>query len=731
MKPSLLWWPAIAATVSASSIPYYWGETHQMLFACNAQIQTYLDFCYDQENLTCTYNNWPCPCFDMNARASLSGCLRNAGVFNNEYFGVFFDLCKSFNVTLNETDMLEALTYYNEHAREYKPQEYPDQFRNITTPILLNGTDTLAYARLMCKFLDNFNILTYYGTGMLAYWGVILLLGALANFSKLMFPGVMKALNGRMLVWIRRYITLPAIHRKKTNNTLWGGIFQALLPLRYELIVVAIWIILVVVLVCIDIDPPADDPLFESRQVATLRFVAGRCAVSCGMLVPLLILFGLRNNILMWLTQWSYSTFLTYHRWIGRIVFCLASVHAIAFSYAMNSLGVGNYGEMMSRDYMIAGTIATVAAAFIVFQGFLVLRRTKYELFIGLHILLALLFIGGSWGHVMKFNHHQPYVAATAVWGFDRVIRIWRLINFGCPKALLTLIADETIRVTVPIRPGWKPRPGGFAFVYFMRPLCWWQSHPFTFNQLVVDQGKLVFYCKVKGGMTHGLYQHLKSCPDQTATVRVSVEGPYGGASPVKRYDNAVYVAGGNGIPGPYYEAHHLAKSRKDTKQTIRLFWVIREYQLVLWFYEELMALKDTKVECVVYVTRPNLIPFSSEEYLRVRKLAKPLAGDIIPMEMNLSSQLLIGLSYDKYEEKALPDAVLAQIKLDLYFVKFIEGRPLMNELVQTTIETTHGLIGFVTCGHPIMVDDLRQAVINHLDQGPRIDFFEHLQVWA
>ncbi|CAN3371620.1 hypothetical protein DIURU_003712 [Diutina rugosa] len=738
MIPSLRWTATaccavLAATAGAASVPYYWDEPHQMLFACNAQIQQYSDFCYDSD-LVCAYNNWPCPCFDMDARGSLAGCLRNAGVFNNEYFEAFFDLCKTWNVTLNETHMLDALSYYNEYAKEYTPSDYPDQLRNITTPILLNGTDTLAYAESMCKFLDNFNISTYYGTGMLGYWVVILILGALANFAKLMMPGLMRHLNGKMSVWIRRYITLPAVHRKKTNNTQWAGIFQALLPSRYESIVVTIWVILVVVLVCVDVVPPHDDPLFPSRQIGTLRFVAGRCAVSCGMLVPLLILFGSRNNLLLWITHWSYSTFLTYHRWIGRVVFCLASVHAITFSYAMNSLGVGNYGEMMRRDYMVAGTVATVAAGFIVFQGFLVLRRTKYELFVALHILLALLFIGGSWGHVMRFNHHQPYVAATAVWAFDRVIRLWRLINFGCPKAQLTLIADETIRVTVPIRSGWTPKPGGFAFVYFIRPSCWWQSHPFTFNQSVVDGGKLVFYCKVKGGMTHGLYQHLKQCPDQTASVRVSVEGPYGGASPVKRYNNAIYVAGGNGVPGPYYEAYHLAKTRKDSKQTIRLFWVIREYQSVLWFYEELMALKNTKIECVVYVTRPNSIPFSREEYLRVRRPAKRLAGDVIPMEMSLSSQSSIGYSYDKhdqYEGKDLPDAVLAQIKLDLYFVKFIEGRPSMNELVQTTIDTTQGSVGFVTCGHPIMVDDLRQAVINHLDAGPRLDFFEHLQVWA
>lgn len=727
--------------IVTAKVPYYWSEAYQTLFACNLQILQYGDYC----NQTWSYNNWPCPCTNLEARASIAGCLQNANLFSEEYFEPFFAMCSDNNVSVLSEDMSSALAYYNNNATEYPVIIAETRGRILTKPVLLPVNATDQYTRSMCKFLDNFNISTYYGTGMLAYWVLIIILGALANWTKLLFPGLMRDLNGRFSIWVRKYITLPAVRGKKTNSTSFAGIFQMLTPSRYESLVVGIFIVLVVVLIAVDVNPPVDDPIFPLRSVGTLRFVAGRCAVSAGMIVPLLIIFALRNNMLIWFTHWNYGTFLMFHRWIGRVVFCLVAIHAITFSLSMDSIGVIDYQGMMSRDYMIAGTLATIAAGIIIFQGFLVLRRSKYEVFVLCHILLALAFIVGSWGHVQRFNHHQPYVAATAIWAFDRVIRIVRLIWFGAPKAELMLVADETIRVTIPTRKHWHPTPGGHAFVYFWRPSCWWQSHPFTFNQSVVSSNKVVFYCKVKGGMTHGLYQHLKKCPEQTDHIRVSVEGPYGGASPVKRYDNAIYVAGGNGVPGPYYEAYNLARKHPEAKQTIRLFWVIREYQLVLWFYQELLALRSTKIDVVVYVTKPNSIPFDYDEFRRVKSGTSKLNIGLYASDSRLL--LSVGsLSYESYSKSGKgetrevtyekfsnykTDKVLEQMKRDLFFVRFIEGRPSMNELVDTTIKTTEGSIGFVTCGHPIMVDDLRQACINHLDVGPRIDFFEHLQIWA
>jgi hypothetical protein len=47
---------------------------------------------------------------------------------------------------------------------------------------------------------------------------------------------------------------------------------------------------------------------------------------------PLLIALAGRNNILIWLTGWSFDTFQLYHRWIARVVLAEATAHVIAYT---------------------------------------------------------------------------------------------------------------------------------------------------------------------------------------------------------------------------------------------------------------------------------------------------------------------------------------------------------------------------------------------------------------
>ena len=55
-----------------------------------------------------------------------------------------------------------------------------------------------------------------------------------------------------------------------------------------------------------------------------------------------------------------------------------------------------------------------------------------------------------------------------------------------------------------------------------------------------------------------------------------------------------------------------------------------------------------------------------------------------------------------------------------------------MEQIVKEEVAESLGSTAFITCGHPVMVDDLRYAVSQNLDNGgKRVDFFEQLQVWA
>lgn len=77
---------------------------------------------------------------------------------------------------------------------------------------------------------------------------------------------------------------------------------------------------------------------YESRQpnawnptvhYEIMSYVLGRTGVFAYIFLPLLFFFAGRNNILLWLTNWSHSTYLVLHRWVARIFksksFCIRS----------------------------------------------------------------------------------------------------------------------------------------------------------------------------------------------------------------------------------------------------------------------------------------------------------------------------------------------------------------------------------------------------------------------
>jgi predicted ferric reductase len=284
------------------------------------------------------------------------------------------------------------------------------------------------------------------------------------------------------------------------------------------------------------------------------------------------------------------------------------------------------------------------------------------------------------------------------------------------------LIANETLKVTVARPRYWKPFPGCHAFIHFIRPTCFWQSHPFTIVDQVEDDKThtITFYLKVKGGVTHGLYKYLSRQPENKATIKVTIEGPYGNRLPLDRYDTAVFLSGGNGIPGLYYQARDIVKNNSN-KTRVKFYWVIRHYRSIEWFYEELLKFENSNVEPVVYVTQPDV------------GLTTPIAPQISSSsEFDEQEEKLNESNNTKAElHETESEAYIANLKKKLSFVDFREGRPNMNQVVAEEIAESNGSIAFTTCAHGTMVDDARKAVVDNLDSTPnRVELFEQIQGW-
>lgn len=221
---------------------------------------------------------------------------------------------------------------------------------------------------------------------------------------------------------------------------------------------------------------PKDETLFYIGQ-RTGHFAFG--------LLPLLILFSSRNNFLLWITNWSYSTYILLHRWVARIFAIQAIVHSITLLVMYK--GWGFFLTESAKPYWNWGIVATVLTCAMLILSHIYFRRLAYEAFLILHILLAIFVIVGCWYHVvLEFNHNfydNWLFAACAVWSFDRLLRVLRMAKNGARRAIVTEIGPDHVRIDVQgVR--WASRPGYVAFAYFplLNPLRPWENHPLSIN---------------------------------------------------------------------------------------------------------------------------------------------------------------------------------------------------------------------------------------------------------
>ncbi|RCK60570.1 putative ferric reductase transmembrane component [Candida viswanathii] len=641
-----------------------------------------------------------CMCKNKNSLASIAGCMAYNNRNTTKVVKAATKICLDYgNVTLPENWFEDAYQYYLDNA--VWTSDIPDFniSEPIDVPVKFNGTEIMLYYDAYDHFFGNMGDSFYYGAGALGYWLLVMFIEFVVNWSKFLFPGLIKHLTFAPITWWREYVSMPATFRKRKAQELpLLKIFDCLIPSRYETLVILGFYAYIIAVHCIKLHYVSEVPIYPTAYKFRLRNIGDRTGIVATVMMPLVYLFGGRNNVMQWITGMSYNQFMTYHRHIARIMVALVVIHSVNYTILEGAY----YSEEAAEPYFYWGIIGTIAGGLIWLQAMLYFRRRWYEMFLFIHIVMVAIYMVGTWIHVEDFGYAVFCYGSIAPWCFDRLIRIVRMFWFGFPKAQVTLITSDTIKVIIPKPSYWYSIPGGHAYISFFRPSCFWQNHPFTYTDSPDDQN-IVLHCKVKGGMTHGLYQYLAKQPSQTASIRVAVEGPYGEPTPARYADTAVFIAGGNGIPGVYSEMMHMARrALAGSKKVMKLIWVIRDYSALAWFEEELETLKSTAIQTTIYVTRAHQLTLSHDDD-------------------------------KKLEGKDATDDDKDSIKSKLSHIEFKEGRPSIEEIVVDEIQESSGSVAFVACGHPAMVDEVRYFAAHNLrnPDHKRVDFYEQLQVWA
>lgn len=339
---------------------------------------------------------------------------------------------------------------------------------------------------------------------------------------------------------------------------------------------------------------------FPDTWQEIMAYVSNRTGVLAFVLAPLVILFSGRNNVLLWLTNWSHSTYMLLHRWVARVFTLQVILHSI-LEFIMYKRK-GSLDAEQKEPYWIWGIVATIACVIMVVISGLWFRRASYEVFLVLHIILAVFMLVGSWYHIeLLFMRRWGYefwlYAACAVWFFDRGARVARILKNGMRRSEVTQITDDIVRIDVKgVR--WDASPGRHTYAYFptlnlLRP---WENHPFSVvpTALLQSRGRRLAIVASSSSSEHeatadveksgvetavrtrrqhalqtdisgiSLYVRRSTGLTRALTAQASLltllDGPYpnNSTAAVLRTDRLVLIAGGIGITAVLpFVAHH------------------------------------------------------------------------------------------------------------------------------------------------------------------------------
>ncbi|CDO92875.1 unnamed protein product [Kluyveromyces dobzhanskii CBS 2104] len=541
--------------------------------------------------------------------------------------------------------------------------------------------------------VDNLDFSTIGGFMLCGYWILILFIAAIYKLI-LRYPRTRDLLKSKFFSVVDGRIVIPALVHSHATPVGWPFYF-GMIPTRLETLTILGYTVLHTVLMTtryyFDIYHLVSDP-----KVQKVLFVVDRAGIYAFAQLPVLFLFGGRNQLLEMLTGIKFRSFVVYHKWIGRFMFWDSAVHSIGYTYHAFMEDYWKYAKNSATFQ--SGRFAMWYIGGIILFSFFFFRNHYYEFFLLSHILLVTLVLVFLWKHCGQIGWNEFLVVTIFIWALDRLFRAWKIILFRSQIATLQLLQDSYIRISIPITAkSWNAKPGQYCYIHFIKPTMFWQAHPFSVMDSLVHSNNLVIVLAVKEGATRRLRDYIPF--NGKIQMRVAVEGPYGEPIEGDMWNNALLIAGGTGIPSSLAFAVKTLEHDVGLRQTsIRLVWSLRDLTILNCYVQELQVLKANDVNLQIYYTGEHEIPVD-----------KSIEAN--SEEDNEGIQLLD------------PDTP--------YYNQIIKHRPNIPELFEESLEISDELL-VVSCGSGPFVDKVREVsgrkTLQHPDK--LINYIEDLQVW-
>ncbi|KAL7938783.1 ferric-chelate reductase [Trichoderma chlorosporum] len=222
---------------------------------------------------------------------------------------------------------------------------------------------------------------------------------------------------------------------------------------------------------------------FSSLSQEVESYVGNRTGLLSFANLPLVMLYAGRNNVLLWLTSWSRSTFILLHRWIAVICMLQAVLHSVIYLHMYTVGAVGyDYGSESRLPYWYWGIVGTLALALLIPASIQPFRTKLYEAFLVSHVVLSTLALIGCFLHIYyRFERQWGYETwlyiSAGIWAFDRVARLAKAASNGIKRVHITILDDEYMQLDIA-----GVTASGHVYLHFPTLSTWklWESHPFS-----------------------------------------------------------------------------------------------------------------------------------------------------------------------------------------------------------------------------------------------------------
>ncbi|OAA61843.1 ferric reductase transmembrane component 4 precursor [Niveomyces insectorum RCEF 264] len=708
-------------------------------------------------------------------------------------------LCKAAGTPLMDVTDIVART-----TKEYAatlPRLNPNvnkTSKTITEPVLLDES----YYRLVERSDYTNDWMQYkhllYGWGIFGFWAGILVLGMLqkayaslwvlrrsrtlvkgrgdaeqAGVTSTTKAGAVHLLWHRLRTWLVIPAGLAPLSHRHQQYILWATI-----PRRLDLlIVVAYWIILIV-LCFVGYESFPENTRFNSTGYENFYLAASRAGILAYASLPMLYLFGGRNNIFLWATNFSFRSFVIFHRNIAVAVTLLLISHAICYT-VQYKVYTDKYIAAHVQNYFYMGVIALVSLCLLCVSSHRWVRQKYYEVFLVTHVVLGILVAYGAVRHVQKTmkNYMGHLWPVAGVWLFDRTVRIARILYCNIrvarskrvvktPSSIVRYIPDANlIEITVTAATQ-IPRAGPGQHYYLYQPftLRGWENHPFSLaafgpaTAAGADSGEqqLVFFARPHDGWTRRLQKQCQAAPEHVIQPQLFIEGPYGHRSPVHLFDTVVLVAGGSGITSalPYVLEHVRRAGVGRTKTTkLQLVWSTRQRAMIDYMTEGVLqpALVRSDFEPVFNCTDSTAVGNNEKKSSRQQRNSAFDEKSPVEQETQLRSDLVTASDSDSagatHAVCEAGDKAIAQADVSTPSsassvinergsrgVLVSHARPDVCAHIAALVEQakqTSSTIAVLVCGPSKMADDTRRAVFEAMRGGfLGIEYFEETFGW-